>query len=597
LTHAIDHGLLQIMDSSKPVVLPRMLMVFPVVFLIAGFAPWLRAEVTSDAEALSYLSAAADQDLPSHAVAGRGARVKIQPPGPDTDRLTFRFPDGTGRVARRNRTITNGRLTSWIGEFEGRPGSIAIMSHGDGETTGFLNDGERLYEIRSEPSGETLFYEVDLGALPPPGAPLSPTLGAKPDPVRNPKFQATQEAHLTATAPVAATGGTVVQDIMLLYTQAVLNFYGNATITESVLRDAVIATNQAYVDSGIDIIINVVHVAEVDFLATGQLKETILQLGKQDDGFIDEVHTWRDVYGADLVTLISVENDPEACGLAFRPYAGFTFEEFDSFMFSVIEPRCLSRGTLAHEIGHNQGICHDRGDPAGCDDDAPPFYPYGWGYCGINLRTLMAASNSCQLSKIQQFSNPRITFAGEPTGIDFDIDPLNSADAVRGINNTAAPLAAFRFPDADMDGMSNEWETDNGLDPNDSSDATGDPDGDALNNRSEFEAGSDPHNPDTDGDAFLDNVDAFPRDASESLDTDGDGIGNNADTDDDNDGVPDQLDDFPQDPSNTPPPDGSSSLSIPGLWILCLLLYRRKSSNQIEVKIAYNTRWPGWRNW
>jgi hypothetical protein len=585
------------MDDSKLTLPVRMFGVFPLVYLVAGFAPALMAEVASEGEVISYL-AAADHDLPSHAMAGRGARVKMRPPGRDTKRLVFRVPDGTLHTIRRKRLVANGRSMSWIGEIEGRPGSIAVVSHGGGETTGFLNDGERLYEIRSEPSGETLFYEVDLETLPPPGAPLSPMLGGKLGLMQSPKFPATQEAQLTASAPVAATGGTVVQDIMLLYTRAVLDDYGNAAITESVLRDAVIATNQAYVDSGIDITLNVVHMAEVDFQATGQLTETILQLGTQDDGFIDEVHTWRDIYGADLVTLISVENDPEACGLAFRPYAGFSFEEFDSFMFSVIEPKCLSRGTLAHEIGHNQGICHDRGDPTGCEDsDAPPLYPYGWGYCGSNFRTLMAASNSCLLSKIRQFSNPRITFAGEPTGIDFDIDPLHSADAVRGINNTAAPLAAFRFPDADLDGMSNTWETDNGLNPDDPSDASGDADADTLINRAEFEAGSDPHDPDTDGDAFLDNVDAFPRDPSESLDTDRDGIGNNADTDDDNDGVPDQQDDFPLDPANTPPADGSNSLSIPGLWILCMLLYRRKSSNQIKVKIAYNNRWPGWRNW
>ena len=33
----------------------------------------------------------------------------------------------------------------------------------------------------------------------------------------------------------------------------------------------------------------------------------------------------------------------------------------------------------------------------------------------------------------------------------------------------------------------------------------------------------------------------FPLDPSETLDTDGDGIGNNADTDDDNDGYEDQT--------------------------------------------------------
>ena len=57
---------------------------------------------------------------------------------------------------------------------------------------------------------------------------------------------------------------------------------------------------------------------------------------------------------------------------------------------------------------------------------------------------------------------------------------------------------------------------------------------------------------DTDGDGILDNIDtdddndgipdsqdAFPLNASESVDTDRDGIGNNADTDDDNDGISD----------------------------------------------------------
>jgi hypothetical protein len=44
---------------------------------------------------------------------------------------------------------------------------------------------------------------------------------------------------------------------------------------------------------------------------------------------------------------------------------------------------------------------------------------------------------------------------------------------------------------------------------------------------------------DSDGDGVADAYDAFPNDPSESVDTDHDGIGNNADTDDDNDGISD----------------------------------------------------------
>jgi hypothetical protein len=46
-------------------------------------------------------------------------------------------------------------------------------------------------------------------------------------------------------------------------------------------------------------------------------------------------------------------------------------------------------------------------------------------------------------------------------------------------------------------------------------------------------------NPDSDNDGYRDDLDAFPNDATEWRDTDGDGIGNHADLDDDNDGLPD----------------------------------------------------------
>ncbi|CAA6826569.1 MAG: Unknown protein [uncultured Sulfurovum sp.] len=56
---------------------------------------------------------------------------------------------------------------------------------------------------------------------------------------------------------------------------------------------------------------------------------------------------------------------------------------------------------------------------------------------------------------------------------------------------------------------------------------------------------SDNNDPDIDGDGVVNAADAFPRDASEWLDTDNDGTGNNADDDDDGDGVLDNNDDLP----------------------------------------------------
>lgn len=56
---------------------------------------------------------------------------------------------------------------------------------------------------------------------------------------------------------------------------------------------------------------------------------------------------------------------------------------------------------------------------------------------------------------------------------------------------------------------------------------------------------------DGDGDGVADALDAFPSDGSEHADSDGDGIGNNADPDDDGDGVGDAQDAVPLDPEES----------------------------------------------
>ncbi len=74
-----------------------------------------------------------------------------------------------------------------------------------------------------------------------------------------------------------------------------------------------------------------------------------------------------------------------------------------------------------------------------------------------------------------------------------------------------------------------------------------DTDGDGIGNNADL---------DDDNDGVPDVEDAFSLDATESIDTDGDGIGNNADFDDDNDGVADVEDGFPLDPTETLDTDG-----------------------------------------
>jgi len=69
--------------------------------------------------------------------------------------------------------------------------------------------------------------------------------------------------------------------------------------------------------------------------------------------------------------------------------------------------------------------------------------------------------------------------------------------------------------DDDGDGMPDEWEIANGLDPLDPGDAAQDPDGDGLTNLQEFQKETDPKDPDSDGDGILDGEDADPLSPTE----------------------------------------------------------------------------------
>lgn len=94
-------------------------------------------------------------------------------------------------------------------------------------------------------------------------------------------------------------------------------------------------------------------------------------------------------------------------------------------------------------------------------------------------------------------------------------------------------LTDFTAPDTDNDGIPDNLDQF----PNDNTESV-DTDGDGIGNNQD---------PDDDNDGVSDDKDGLPLNPNEQIDTDNDGIGNNADTDDDNDGIEDSLDLYPLD--------------------------------------------------
>ncbi len=121
-------------------------------------------------------------------------------------------------------------------------------------------------------------------------------------------------------------------------------------------------------------------------------------------------------------------------------------------------------------------------------------------------------------------------YEGDDAGVIVETDPANLT--IPGTDKTVSDTE---------DLLSEETsETGTATDTSELSDGTIDSDAQAAS-----------VNIDRDDDGVLNSEDAFPDDPNESMDSDADGIGDNADPDDDNDGVNDANDDFPMDATET----------------------------------------------
>ena len=371
----------------------------------------------------------ADRELPPQAVRGSGVASTLNPAAFGASGLYFPLADGRVLHAQRQRIADDpgkGRK-SWIGTFEDEPGSFVILTLARGVTTGFITHGAGTFEIVPARGGKHLIYEVDASRLP------------QVEPVLLDGDTAADTGGTTdyGTGGAVADGGHV-HDLLVVYTPASAARHGAATL-ESKIVAAVNAANQAYLNSGVNITLNLVGLQQVSYAEPAGISEALYDLRGTTDGRMDTVHALRDSLGADLVSLISENSD--ACGIGFLMRSESS--SFASSAFNVVYSSCLSQHSLAHELGHNQGNMHDRASSS----YAGTFeYSYGHRRCatdGSGFRTVM--SYSCSgASRVTQFSNPAVNYNGYPTGVSYESDPANSAENVRSMNLTADTVAAFR---------------------------------------------------------------------------------------------------------------------------------------------------------
>ena len=262
-----------------------------------------------------------------------------------------------------------------------------------------------------------------------------------------------------AIASACMSGGEElpgVVDVLVAYTGAAKSDAGGSSQIRASIDLGVGITNAALRNSGgVGVTIRLVGTTEMAYSETGDAETDLDRLRGRTDGYMDSIHGIRDACVADLVHLIVAESN---VGGRARLEFGLTAHG------------SLGNGTMAHEIGHNFGLWHDRYQIyANNSREASSSYQHGYvntrglqanAPASSRWRTVMSYQDRCRNAgvscvRIRYYSNPNETYNGDPMGVGGDhwtrsVDgPANAArtlgeNASREMNRRLGPTRVLQ---------------------------------------------------------------------------------------------------------------------------------------------------------
>ena len=344
---------------------------------------------------------------------------------------------GRHRVTVRLRKVAVGpRGSSWRGSVQETGETALLMWRADGSLTGVLGYKGGIFTV-TDSGGKV--HAVPEGMPPehaPRGEPEAADFGPHDDRSGTHSKAANKRARtspvptdvkpLTSAERQALEAKDMSIDLMVLYTARAARHY--VVDLPALIQIAVEEVNRSFRNSGLhNVSLRLVHTQLIDYDETGA--EHFEHLYRMVDGVgsFGKVHKLRDDHRADIVGLIV--DDPSSCGLSTRVAA-----DSEEAYFVVHHSCAMITYSIAHEIGHIFGARHERMVDA---SNAP--FDFGHGYVnGRKWRDIMSYRESCGgCPRIPYWSNPRISYDGEPTGTDAN-------DNARVILEQAERVANFR---------------------------------------------------------------------------------------------------------------------------------------------------------
>ncbi len=359
---------------------------------------------------------------------------------------------------------------TWLGKIEGIPLSDVTLVVNDDKVTGNVNAQGSVYWIRPWQNDLHLIAKTNPSAFPlggyrnPPNATIlsasqSSSKSSSTPPPQSPSLppqSRNSSPNSTTDSPVQRIGDSVKPpvtiDVMVVYTPAV------AKVSFDIVSEICLAveeTNTAYLNSGIDQQLRLVHTQQVDYTESGShftdLKKLTYQKDQTQDsqGLVDEVHSLRDSHHADLVSLWVEGGNNYTCGVGWVLLPNSTHRE--KYGFTVVERYCASAPaySFTHELGHNMGATHDKyATSFGVGGGITGAYEYSHGYVHItedsspSWRTIMASDKECidqgvECPRIPYFSNPQRVYEATTVGNSGTNNSLT-------LNQTVTMVARFR---------------------------------------------------------------------------------------------------------------------------------------------------------
>ena len=311
----------------------------------------------------------------------------------------------------------------WKGHIVGTENGEATFAVTDGVLTGHITVPGAQYRVHISTGDGYSVEEVDTSRLPSERPPIAPDVSAG--------------GVAPAPAPPPAVSDGPTMDVMVVYTPAARAAAGGVAAINSLVDLAVANANTAYSNSGVIQRLRLVYRGEVSYAENpASISTDLVRLQDPSDGYLDQVHTLRNTYAADFVSMLTAGTD--ACGIGYLMTN--VSPSFAPYAFNVTAWTCAAGNlSLAHELGHNMGLQHDLAN-AGVEG----AYPYAYGYRDPGFfRTVMAYPCENQglagCPRVTHFSSPNYTYGGRVAGV------AGAADNAQVLNNTWSTSANFRL--------------------------------------------------------------------------------------------------------------------------------------------------------